>query len=39
MRRSRGYLIVREIVRTVLFAFVVMGAFYALMIFIENIEF
>jgi hypothetical protein len=30
---------VREIVRTVLFAFVVFSAFYALMIFIENIEF
>jgi hypothetical protein len=38
MRRSRAYLIVREIVRTI-FAFVVMGAFFSLMIFIENIEF
>jgi len=38
MRRSRTYLIVREIVRTI-FAFVVMAAFFSLMIFIENIEF
>lgn len=38
MRRSRAYLMVREIVRTI-FAFVVMAAFYAFMIFIENIEF
>jgi hypothetical protein len=38
MRRSRAYLVVREIVRTV-FAFVVIGAFYALMIYMESIQF
>jgi hypothetical protein len=38
MRRSRAYLVVREIVRTV-FAFVVIAAFYALMIYMESIQF
>jgi hypothetical protein len=38
MRRSRAYLIVREIIRTV-FAFVVIAAFYALMICMESIRF
>jgi hypothetical protein len=38
MRRSRAYLIVREVVRTV-FVFAVIAAFYALMIYMESIPF
>jgi hypothetical protein len=38
MRRSRAYLVVREIVRTV-FVFAVVAAFYALIIYMESIRF